>query len=203
VPAGFSALVLVLVLGAAFVAPRLLSSGASGPATGEPSAGPAHFAQRGLAFDYPASWHVQKVDLALHYEYVVAYVGNGQGDFKCGADYIPGLGGTCKQTLVLPADSVEMKVSAWDGPPAAAGPVQAVLDGDPKATALMVSGLQSAFREVTGGTDGADLALEWTVPIPGKADGAYKLTAYLKGPDLAASRAALTALVNALAVSGQ
>ena len=86
-------------------------------------AGLASYSEQGLAFEYPAAWKANEIDLGMHYQTVLAYIASASasGTMTCGTDYIPGAGGTCDQHLTFGPDSVVIKVSEWDGPPTLTG----------------------------------------------------------------------------------
>ncbi|HEX5467282.1 MAG TPA: hypothetical protein VFW92_11475 [Candidatus Limnocylindrales bacterium] len=185
----------VVVLAATGVLGRL---GSQQPGSAPPS-GLAHYSGQGLSFAYPAAWKVHELDLALHYEDVLAYLGSGSGTMTCGSDYIPGAGGTCDQQLMLGPDSVVIKVSRMDGPPTPHGWVAWTLSGDAGAVALTVGG-QPAARS-SAAPDVADSATQWTISRPGDMYVVYTLVAYVKGPDVTAEQAQVQALIDSIAIA--
>lgn len=158
------------------------------------------YSQQGMSFSYPSGWHVNEVDLALHYQTVLSYLASpgASGTMTCGADYIPGAGGTCSQHLTLDPDSVVIQVSLSEGPPTPSGTVAWMLSGDAAATAVTVGG-QPAARQAAA-PDVADAATEWTIARPGDAYGAYTIVAYVKGPDLSAEEGQVQALIDSIAI---
>jgi hypothetical protein len=177
-----------------------LVAACSAPASSMASS--SQFNSGGLAFSYPSTWHATTTNVLLHYEEVVAYLGTGGGSFACGADYIPGAGGTCTEKVLLDPNSLVVKVSAWDGPPARdGGRIAWTLRGDPNATSLTVGGYPAVLEAVTDSGVAADLVLRWTLTMPGSPEGAYEVTAFLKGPDLGASRAQLDALIGSVSLA--
>lgn len=158
------------------------------------------YSQQGMSFSYPSGWHVNEVDLALHYQTVLSYLASpgASGTMTCGADYIPGAGGTCSQHLTLDPDSVVIQVSLSEGPPTPSGTVAWMLSGDAAATAVTVGG-QPAARQAAA-PDVADAATEWTIARPGDSYGAYTIVAYVKGPDLSAEEGQVQALIDSIAI---
>jgi hypothetical protein len=163
------------------------------------------FAADGLQMSVPAGWSISKPALVLHYETILGYLGTGRGAMNCGSDFIPGLGGTCSETISLGQDDVVLKVSSWDGPPKPAGWVGETLGANPSASSVMVAGVPAAFQDITAqkatASASADQILEWTITRPGVEYGAYTIVAYLKGPNLAASRAVIDGVVQSMALA--
>jgi hypothetical protein len=189
---GIVATAATIVVLVAFVAPMVYH-----PADRTGSNTVLQFKSSGLALDYPSAWHVTYSGLALHYEQVIAFMGTGDGSLTCGSDYIPGLGGTCAEKYALPANSVVVKVSVWDGPPTPKGAVDWASSGDPLASPAVVGGYPAVVRTLSSGST-EDLVLEWTLTEPGNADGSYRLTAHFKGPDIAPLRSQVDALIESV-----
>jgi hypothetical protein len=162
---------------------------------------PTRFAASGISFDLPPTWHVDPSALQLHYETVLAFVGTGDGSLTCASDYVPGQGGTCTEHHTLPANSIVVKVSAWDGPPTPVGPVAFVLSGDAGASPVTVGAAQAAFETLdpgSPGSSGSEAVLKWTIARPGVPEGAYTLVAYLEGPDMSEARGELEGLIQSI-----
>lgn len=192
-----------LAMAAAVVAAVIvIRPGGSAPRAGSggDGSGPLTFSAQGLSFRYPNGWQAHELDLALHYQTVLTYLASpgASGTMTCGADYIPGAGGTCAQHLTLGPDSVVIKVIVSEGPPTPSGTVAWTLSGDPAATALAISG-QPAARQAAA-TDVADAATQWTIARPGDEYGAYTLVAYVKGPDASAEQAQVQALIDSVSI---
>ncbi|MGH2468235.1 MAG: hypothetical protein ACRDGL_11005 [Candidatus Limnocylindrales bacterium] len=192
----------LVVLAAAVVAAVIVVRPGGGLPGTEPGTGSglATYSAQGLSFSYPAGWKNTELDLTLHYETVLAYMGSGSGTMTCGSDYIPGAGGTCDEQIRLGPDSVVLKVSLLEGPPTPHGTVAWALSGDPSATAVTVGG-QPAARQSASPQGAADAATEWTIAKPGDSFGAYTIIAYLKGPDTAADQAQIQALIDSIALT--
>lgn len=158
------------------------------------------FSSAGLGFTYPSTWHISQSGLALHYERILAFVGTGDGSMTCGSDYIPGLGGTCNESYSLPANSVVVKISVWDGPPTPAGAVDNISSGDHLASAMTVAGYPAVMRTLPAAAT-EDLVLEWTLTKPGSQQGSYRLTAHFKGPDMATSRSQVDSLIQSISLA--
>ncbi|HEY7937730.1 MAG TPA: hypothetical protein VID26_11450 [Candidatus Limnocylindrales bacterium] len=196
--AALAAVVVIIVIG---LAPSL--RGPASPAASTPGATSApsfRLTADGLSLAVPAGWKVTKQNLELHYETILAYVGTGTGSMTCGSDYIPGLGGTCVQTLNLPANSIVVKVSSWDGPPDPKGMVNYLRSSDPGASPVVVGEEAGVVETIplaqADEHDGADTVLEWTFQRPGgDPNRHYTVEAYLKGPDDSSIRAQLNALI--------
>jgi hypothetical protein len=187
------ALAAVLVVAAIGVAPVLRGSA-------NPGAVSSRIVADGLSFAIPSGWHATQMNLELHYETVLAYVGTGDGSMSCGADYIPGLGGTCTQTLNLSANSIVVKVSSWGGPPAPNGVVNQILASYPGASPVVIGDTTGVLVTIpvaqAYAPDGADTVLEWTFQRPGgNPDRRYTVVAYEKGPDVTSVQSQLSALL--------
>jgi hypothetical protein len=202
-----TALVLAaVVVGVIGLAPILRgpSSPAANSSSGPTSAPTVRLAMDGLSLAIPADWNVTSPNLELHYETVLAYVGTGDGSMSCGSDYIPGLGGTCAQTLNLPVNSVVVKVSSWDGPPAPRGIVNEILAADP-AAAVAIGDTTGAFEALPVAQvyepGRADTVLEWTLQRPGgDPNKSYSIEAFLRGPDDSLIRVQLDAVIASVTV---
>jgi hypothetical protein len=194
--AAVAALALVV---AVIAVPRALpSTGSSSSAT---SAAPERFQAPGISFDLPKSWVISPNDLPLHYEHVLAYIGTGAGSMKCGSDFLPGLGGTCTETVTLAPNTIVVRISEWNGPLRADTPVNSVMAANPKASPATVSGLPAAVQDLSKPPYGADRAIEWTLSRPGVEYGSFVLTAYVRGPDDASLVADFAALISSVQLS--
>lgn len=192
----------ILVAAAVLLVPVLAAALRSGTGTGATAAGKP-FAAEGLRMTVPADWTIVQPMLVLHYQTVIAYMGTGKGTMTCGPDYIPGLGGTCTESIDLGASGLVIKVTSWDGPPKPDGWVGELLKSNRKASAVNVGGAPAAYEDVTAqepASSGADQVVQWTITRPGVQYGAYMITAYMKGTDLAATRGAVDAVVKSISV---
>ena len=148
---------------------------------------------------------MSEVNIQLHYETVLAYLGTGTGTMTCDKDFVPGLGiGKCTQSLDLPTDSVVVKLSAWDGPPRDTDVVDMILNSDPSATPVSMSGLPAVERPLpteAAGTSAAEAITEWTLTRPGLPYGAYVLTEYLQGPDLDTAESGMSDLLSSITIA--
>ena len=193
---GVARLLAALVVVVAAVAAGLAISAAVEPGRGGsatqgagPSPGAAQFSQGGLHFSYPADWSASTVDLPLHYENVMAYVGSGTGTMTCGSDFIPGLGGTCSEQLHLSTNTVVLKVAQASGPPSPNGPVRWSLANDPGVASTTIAGQPGTVQTLGQPPSGVDSAILWVFANPSDPLGSYRVTAYMRGPDLAGLRA--------------
>ena len=158
----------------------------------------AHFHMSGLAFDYPAAWRTISVGRILHYETVIAFLASGTAtaDEPCGSGYVPGLGGDCSEDITLPANSLVVKVSAWDGPPSGpAGAIAALRTAG--WSAVTIAGEPAAYTpQALEGIPGSDRSLVWAVAAPGSDNQkAYWITAGIRGPDFASIQAQVEAMI--------
>jgi hypothetical protein len=158
------------------------------------------FRDQGLAFTYPASWQLTSLNLPLHYEEILAYLGSGTGSFTCGTDYIPGAGGTCNESLSVPPGAVELKVSAWDGPPTPSG-VTAFAYRTEGAEPMTIGGYPAAMRTIDGSNSSAERAVEWSLTMPGNDLGIYVLTAHFAGPDQGTAISQVDALLASIVLT--
>jgi hypothetical protein len=191
----------VLAVVVPWVVPSTASDPSAAPSKSAAAGTPGTFEAPGISLRLPAGWAVSPNDLPLHYEHVLAYVGTGTGSMKCGADFVPGLGGTCSESVTLGPDTIVVRISAWDGPPRAETPVNAVIAANPKASPATVAGQPAAVRDVPNPPYRADRAIEWTLTWPGVQAGSFVLTAYVKGPDEAPLLADLGALIASVELS--
>ena len=201
IAAGLAAVVVIVVIGLAPILRGPVNPAASTPSVTSAPSG--RLTIDGLSLAVPAGWKVTKQNLELHYETILAYVGTGTGSMTCGSDYIPGLGGTCVQTLNLPANTIVVKVSSWDGPPGPSGAVSQTLASYPGASPVAIGDTRGAFVTIpvaqAYAPDGADTVLEWYLTRPGgDPNRYYTVEAYLNGPDDSSVRAQLNALIQSI-----
>lgn len=197
--------VLVVVVAAAFAGLAIsaaIQRGRGGPANQGGAAAPAtaQFSEAGLHLSYPASWSARTVDLPLHYENVMAYVGSGSGTMTCGSDFIPGLGGTCAEQFDLSPDTVVLKVTRASGPPSPDGPVAWSLANDPGVAPTTIAGQPGTVQTLDQPPSGVDSAVMWIFTNPSDPLGSYRITAYMRGPDVASLRAQVEAVLKTASI---
>jgi hypothetical protein len=167
--------------------------------------GLAHFDADGLAFDYPAAWHVSPSGLNEHYVTVLDFLGTGSASAAC-VQITPGpsdsfiSGTTCQRNVTLGPGQVVVELLRSDGPPRP-GPIDpadhALLgDGDSFVT---VGGLPAIAGQEAGHPWGSDLALTWTLSVPAELISRYQISAYIKGPGVEEMQAQAEALVASMA----
>src|ERR1035437_8489379 len=101
-----------------------VAPGRATPAAGLAShaAGLAHFDADGLAFDYPAAWHVSPSGLNEHYVTVLDFLGTDSASAAC-VQITPGpndsfiSGSTCQTNVTLAPGQVVVELLRADGPP--------------------------------------------------------------------------------------
>lgn len=136
---------------------------------------PAHFAESGLAFDYPGTWRRSSFELLSSFTSSIAWLGTVEmhdpcvrtaNQISCGTGYSLGPG-----TLV-----VEVGTASFPG--------FDILDVPPGARPVTVDGLPGYVQdgEPVAGT-GATASRTWTVPMPGSIDNYYTLTANVRAPN--------------------
>lgn len=185
---GTTATVVAVLLAALLLrpAPSELGAGAASQT--------AHFAAAGIALDYPASWTLTRANNPAHYESVIAFIGSGSASQSCPSNYIPGLG-ACDDVYDLPPNTVELRIATVSGPPPEVDQVADVFSRDPQASKALVAG-RTAAVEVT--LKGDRTFITWTIPWPGNAALAYRITGVLQGPDFAGDRAAVEAVMRSV-----
>lgn len=176
------------------------------PSAGPPTQSPtAHLELTGLALDYPATWQSTYVGRLLHYETVVAFLTSGAATASepCGSAYVPGMGDGCSQVIKLASNSAVVRISLWDVPSGAGGPIAAdIADGW---SAMIIGGEPAAFTDRPGvgqGIPDSDAVLIWAVAVPGSDDlKSYQITAGIRGPDVASIESQVEAMIGTIHVS--
>ncbi len=176
--------VVTSVLAAAALATGIVPGPWSAPKT-------AHFSMSGLAFDYPASWHLETQSNPARYETVFAFLGTGTARQICPKNYIPGAGG-CADSFDLGPGLFVLRLSIQDGPPVRIDQVTDLLRADPAAVSLSIGGRPAAMQVETG-----QLSVIWTVAGENAAL-AYVLQAWIQGPDVSTIRAQIDAVVRTI-----
>lgn len=159
----------------------------------------------GLGFDYPATWQLELLPTNGHYLSELALLASDQASASavCDQAAIPGLGGTCTDRFVIPANSVVLKIDRG-GAPRIGGWIATTLE-EPGWAARTIGGQPAAFTATAPRvTWMADETLEWMIESPGSGDTAYyDLVASVRGPNTAALVAELDRLVGSITVNSQ
>jgi hypothetical protein len=163
----------------------------------------AHFDRDGLAFDYPASWHLSVSGLNMHYITVLDFLGTGSGSASC-ATITPGPGdqfisGTqCGTDLQIKPGQVVVELSRSDGPPRV-GPIDPTdptqLSPYSGETFVTVGGLPAVFHDYAPGDSAGTLSASWTLSVPEQLISRYLVMATMKSPGLAEMQTQVRALV--------
>ena len=175
------------------------------PATA-PATGLTHFDRDGLAFDYPASWKTSVSGFNMHYVTILDFLGTGSGTANCKTT-TPGPGDQftesqeCGADLTVGPGQVVVTLSSSDGPPRS-GPID---PNDPNGigpggTYVTVGGLPAVFDGQSQSVS-ADVALSWTLSVPGQLMSRYVVQADIKGPGVDQMRAQVEALVASIRYS--
>jgi hypothetical protein len=187
VPA-FRGVVAAVVVTSVLVAAAFSTGAVPGPWSAQKTA---HFSMSGLAFDYPASWHLETQSNPAHYETVFAFLGTGTASQVCPIGYIPGAD-SCADSYDLGPDLFVLRLSVQDGPPVRIDQVTDLLRADPAAVSLTIGGRPAAMQVQAG-----QLSVIWTVAGE-NADIAYVLQARIQGPDVSTIRAQIDAVVRTI-----
>jgi hypothetical protein len=164
---------------------------------------PAHFDRDGLAFDYPAGWHVSVSGLNMHYVTILDFVGTGSGSGYC-RGITPGpsdtfLSGTeCGVNFGIQPGQVVVEISRSDGPPRA-GPIDPTdpsqLDSSVSQRFVTVGGLPAIFSDYAPGDVAGTMSATWQLSVPEQLISRYFVRAIMKGPGLEELQAQVAALV--------
>ncbi len=201
-----SAVVALLVLAISLGLAVNLGSG-PGPGQGPGASGLAHFDRDGLAFDYPASWHVMPSGVNLHYITILDFLGTGSGAEVCKtftpppdqrlSGPVPGWGIECGPVTDVRPGQILVTISRNDGP-FYLSPIdpsdQSGLSGT--ARYVTVGGLPAVYSEISS-TD-QSLSMNWVLSMPGDVRGRYELDALIRAPGIDSLRSEILALVDSL-----
>jgi hypothetical protein len=143
--------------------------------TAVPPAAPAHFAESGLAFDYPVTWRRAHFEILSSFTSSIAWLGTVEmhdpcvrtaNQISCGTGYSLGPG-----TLV-----VEVGTASFPG--------FDILDVPHGARPVTIDGLPGYVMDGEPVAEtGATASRTWTVPMPGSIDNDYTVTANVRAPN--------------------
>ena len=150
-----------------------------------------HFSMAGIAFDHPASWHLETPSNPAHYETVFAFLGTGTARQVCPSGYIPGAGG-CADSYDLGPNTFVLRLSVQDGPPVRVDRVTDLLRNDATAVSTFIGGRPAAMQVQAG-----EPSVIWTVAGENE-ETAYVLQAWIRGPDVSTVRAQIEAVVRTI-----
>jgi hypothetical protein len=159
---------------------------------GPPPSGWVAFDEGGLAFEHPAAWRVVRHEESSNFSHLVAELATVDVPAPCVTSQVSG--GTmvsCADRFHLDPDTLVVKVEAngrsgFD-----------ILDHRPaEATPLTVGGLPAYVETFPPPPAlGADLAMRWTISMPGMVDNYFTITALVRGPKLDRLKADVEAMV--------
>jgi hypothetical protein len=184
----FRGVVAAVVVTSVLVVAAFATGAVPGPWSAQKTA---HFSMSGLAFDYPASWHLETQSNPAHYETVFAFLGTGTASQVCPIGYIPGAD-SCADSYDLGPDLFVLRLSVQDGPPVRIDQVTDLLRADPADVSLTIGGRPAAMQVQTG-----QLSVIWTVAGENAAL-AYVIQARIQGPDVSTIRAQIDAVVRTI-----
>ena len=150
------------------------------------------FDESGITFAYPATWREFHYNVTSSFSNVIAYLATVDVPEPCTTTVDPSFTTTtCNNPPVLTPGSLVVTITINGFPsfdmsrPHPAG-----------STALTVDGLPAYLETIPSSP--ADLALRWTISVPGSVDNFYAIDAQMRGPGLDEMRPELVALVASL-----
>lgn len=157
--------------------PPLPSSSAAAPRStvGASTPGLAHYSDNGVAFDYPATWQLQPLNVLLRTGPVLALLGTAPSQMSCGQS----VGPDCSLKWNLQPGTVSVELAAAESPPRDE-PLYAVPVGS-GSTHITVGGLPAVVTTSGFGSVG-DAEKSWLITIPGSPDSALSFSATAMNP---------------------
>jgi hypothetical protein len=186
---------IAVLLGALAVSNALRPHSPTSSRSSEPAPiGRAHFSADGLAFEYPAVWHVSHYDNVSSFTTLIAYlsavdvrnpfVTTKQEDVSETA---------CGENFDLPNNGVVLELVA------AGNPTTNLVDRPPADShRLDVDGLPAFVHTANSGPGGASQTITWTIARPGSVSNDFELEAFIRGPDLAGRRGLVEGVVSSI-----
>jgi hypothetical protein len=146
-----------------------------GPAPSPTPAAPNHFAEAGLAFDYPAGWRAYHYELTSSFFSSIAYLGTVDVKDPCVRE---ANGMTCGTGYALLPGTLVVDIQA------ASFPGFSILDVPAGARPITVDGLPGYVEdgEAVPAT-GATAVRTWSIPRPGSIDNYVRITANVRAPN--------------------
>ncbi len=149
------------------------SASPSIPGTSTPSM--AHYSDNGIAFDYPATWQLQPLNVLLRTGPVLALLGTAPSQMSCGQS----VGPDCSLRWNLAPGTVSVELAAAESPP-----MDEPLYAQPVNSGSMhitVGGLPAVVA-TSGFGSGGDAERSWLISIPGSPDSALRFNATAMNP---------------------
>jgi hypothetical protein len=186
----FRGVVAAAVVASVLVAAALATGIVPGPWSAQTTA---HFSGSGLAFDYPASWHLDTSTNRSDFENVFAFLGTGTVRQVCPSNNVVTDLGGCEDNYDLGPNTFVLRLAVHNGPvPVQVDRVTDVLRGDPAAVSMSIGGRPAAMQIQAG-----QLSVIWTVAGE-NAWTAYVLQARIQGPEVSTLRAQIETVVKSI-----
>ncbi|MEI7744546.1 MAG: hypothetical protein WCK58_12460, partial [Chloroflexota bacterium] len=157
----------------------------------------ARFELAGIAFDYPATWHVTRAAAMSPRKTVVAYLGTGSVKPDCAPPGDAGASaGASADASAVPSPAAMACAPAYELGPGElvmavltfGGPDFDILAVPPAAEPVLADWLPGYQEsEAPDPSTGADARTTWTLPVPGSIDNAYRLVLDTREPGGAAA----------------
>lgn len=158
---------------------------------GSSTPGMAHYSDNGIAFDYPATWQLQPLNVLLRTGPVLALLGTAPSQMSCGQS----VGPDCSLKWNLQPGSLSVELAAAEGPPRDE-PLYAVPVGS-GSMHVTIGGLP-AIVTTTGFGSGGDAEKSWLITIPGSPDSALAFNATAMDPGADQAMELVDALIASL-----
>jgi len=151
----------------------------------------AHYSDNGIAFDYPARWQLQPLNVLLRTGPVLALLGTAPSQMSCGQS----VGPDCSLKWNLQPGSLSVELAAAESPPRDE-PLYAVPVGS-GSMHVTIGGLP-AIVTTTGFGSGGDAEKSWLITIPGSPDSALAFNATAMDPGADQAMELVDALIASL-----